>query len=440
MRRAIRERVEQYPLAPRLMRLARDFGAVVFGKYGQYLTTLITVPLLARILGPAGMGLLAVGMAAYFFGSILVDLGMTPFLAARVPELRDAPQKLQQLRADYLALRLITLTVLGLAYTVGWLAGVPPHVHMILLGLFAGGLWSTSDDWLLIGQGRFVASALYQGSGRIVYLVLLIGLMPHSRHATTAMWCLLVSSILTVAGTWWDSHRHFGPVIRPQAPGQILRTSWPIVTSRVLTTGYGQGAPAVYSGLLDAVSLGLYSAGDRLVRAMQSLLDMIGLVLLPRMARRSGHEQFWRHGVRGLWASVAVAAFAATVLWVCAAPIVHVIFGSEFASAVSLLRAELIILPASTVSSYISTALLPVRQDTHGILIASIVGTAASAAGLLTASWTHSVWALIGGTIGAEFGVACWYLARMRHLVRREQRPVLTTEGSACDEDPVHRR
>ena len=429
MHNGIRRRIDSYPLVPRLVRLARDFGAVVFGKYGQYLTTLITVPLLARILGPAGMGLLAIGMSAYFFGSVVVDLGMTPFLAARVPELRATPEKLQQLHADFLALRLTTLAVLGLAYIGGWLAGVPPHVHMILLGLLAGGFWSTSDDWLLIGQGRFVASALYQGSGRIVYLVLLITLLPHSRHAATAVWCLLASATLTVAGTWWDSRRHFGPVIRPRAPGQILRTSWPIVTSRVLTTGYGQGAPAIYSGMLDAVSLGLFSASDRLVRATQSLLDMIGLVLLPRMARRGGHEQFWRHGVRGLQASVAVAAVAATLLWVCAAPIVHVLFGSQFTPAVGLLRAELVILPATTISSYISTALLPVRQDTHGILIASIVGTTASAAGLLTASWTHSVWALIGGTIGAEFGVACWYLARMRHLVRREQRAAVALQG-----------
>jgi O-antigen/teichoic acid export membrane protein len=433
-------RAETHPVVPRMMRLGRDFGAVVFGKYGQYVTTLITLPLLARILGPAGMGLLAVGMAAYFFGSIVVDLGMTPFLAARVPQLRDTPLRLQQLRADYLALRLTTLGVLGVAYACGWLAGVPPQLHMILLGLFAGGLWSTSDDWLLIGQGRFVASALYQGGGRIAYLVLLVAVMPHSRHATTALWCLLGSAVLTVAGTWWDSHRHFGPVVRPRAPVQVLRSSWPIVTSRILTTGYGQGAPAIYSGMLDAVSLGLYSASDRLVRAMQSLLDMIGLVLLPRMARRSGHQQFWRHGVRGLQASVAVAAAAAALLWVCATPIISLIFGPQFTPAVSLLRAELVILPATTVSSYISTALLPVRRDTHGILIASIVGTTASAAGLLTASWTHSVWALIGGTIAAEFSVACWYLARMRHLVRREQRAaLLAVEGGVDDEDSLSR-
>ena len=411
----------------------------MFGKYGQYVTTLITTPLLARILGPAGMGLLAVGMSAYFFGSIVVDLGITPFMAARVPELRDAPEALQQLRSDYLVLRLATLMVLAVGFAGGWLAGAPPYVHMILLGLFVGGLWSTSDDWLLIGQGRFIASALYQGSGRIVYLVLLVALLPHSRHAATAMWCLLASAVVTVVGTWSDSHRHYGGLIRPRAPGQIVRTSWPIVTSRVLTTGYGQGAPAIYSAMLDAVSLGLYSAGDRLVRAVQSLLDMIGLVLLPRMARRRGHEHFWRHGMQGLRASVAVAAVAAALLWVCAAPVIHVIFGSQFTPAVGLLRAELIILPASTVSSYIATALLPVRQDTHGILVASIVGTTASAAGLITAAWTHSVWALIGGTIGAEFCVACWYLVRVRHLVRGEQSTTATTGGSADDEGPLHR-
>ncbi|MGH3723203.1 MAG: lipopolysaccharide biosynthesis protein [Mycobacterium sp.] len=416
------------PTTPRALRLARDFGAAVFGKYGQYLVTFATVPLLARILGPAGMGLLAVGMAAYFFGSIVVDLGMTPFLAARVPELRDTPTQLQQVRADYLTLRLTTLAVLGAAFGIGWTAGAPPYVHMILLGLFAGGLWATSDDWLLIGQGRFIASAIYQGLGRITYLVLLIVLLPHSPHASTAILCLLGSSILTVAGTWWDSWRTFGALCRPHTPGQIVRTSWPIVTSRLLTTGYGQGAPAIYSAMLDAVSLGLYSASDRLVRAMQSLLDMIGLVLLPRMARRSKHEHFWRNGFQGLRGAVAVAVVAAALLWVFAVPIVQVIFGREFLGSVGLLRAELLILPASTISSYISTALLPVRQDTHGVLIASIVGTTASAAGLIAASWSHSVWALIGGTIGAEFCVALWYLARVRHLAAREQRAPIRPE------------
>ncbi|SKG47804.1 Probable O-antigen transporter, MOP superfamily [Mycobacteroides abscessus subsp. massiliense] len=176
---------------PRALRLARDFGAVVFGKYGQYLVTFATVPLLARVLGPAGMGLLAVGMAAYFFGSIVVDLGMTPFLAARVPELRNTPAELQQVRTDYLTVRLMTLGVLGAALGTGWIAGVPPYVHMILLGLFTGGFWAASDDWLLIGQGRFIASAIYQGSGRITYLLLLVVLLPHSppcgdRHPLSA--------------------------------------------------------------------------------------------------------------------------------------------------------------------------------------------------------------------------------------------------------------
>ncbi|WP_078325009.1 lipopolysaccharide biosynthesis protein [Mycobacteroides salmoniphilum] len=406
---------------PRILRLAKDFGAVVFGKYGQYVVTFATVPLLARILGPAGMGLLAVGMAAYFFGSILVDLGMTPFLAARLPALRETPAELQQIRTDYLALRLTTLAILGAAFGAGSIAGAPPYVHMILLGLFAGGLWATSDDWLLIGQGRFVASAIYQGSGRIAYLILLIVLLPHSPRASTAILCLLGSSVLTVAGTWWDSLRTFGALCRPYTPSQILRTSWPIVTSRLLTTGYGQGAPAIYSAMLDAVSLGLFSASDRLVRAMQSLLDMIGLVLLPRMAKRSGHEHFWRSGFQGLRGAVAVAVLASALLWVLAAPIVHLIFGSGFLGAVGLLRAELLILPASTISSYISTALLPVRQDTHGVLIASVVGTAASVAGLITASWSHSVWALIGGVIGAEFCVALWYLVRVRHLSGQER-------------------
>lgn len=161
--------VKSSPLA-----VLRDIGFVSFGKYGQYLVTFITVPLIARVLGAHGLGLLAMAMSAYFIGSLIVDLGITSFMAARVPEAEDnhgaGPRfaAVNQLRGDYLAVRLSLLVTLGLALGVGLVFGVPEPVQMILLGLFAGGFWSMSEDWLLIGQGRFGASTLYQGDRKSV--------------------------------------------------------------------------------------------------------------------------------------------------------------------------------------------------------------------------------------------------------------------------------
>ncbi|MEU8901481.1 lipopolysaccharide biosynthesis protein [Nocardia sp. NPDC048505] len=407
--------------------LLRDIGYVMFGKYGQYLITIVTVPLIARLLGAHGMGLLAIGMSSYFLGSLLVDLGITQFLAARVHEAadrHDGPERhahINQLRGDYLAIRVSILAVIGSALLLSLVVPLPETVHMILLGLFAGGFWSISEDWLLIGQGRFGTSTAYQAVGRIGYLILLLALLPRLPSAQLALLCLLLSSVPTVALTWWDSVRTYGRPSRPHLFRGVLRTGAPILTSRLLVTLYGQGAAAVYSAVLNTVALGLYSASDRLVRAIQSTLDPIGFALLPRMARRSGDERFWRHALQALALCVGAATLAAGAVWLAAPMLIHLVFGNEFDAAIALLRVEVLILPATTVTSFVTTALLPVRQDTTGVLIGAILGTCVAAVALGIAFRTHSVWTLVYGTVVIECTVAAWYLVRVRWLIVRER-------------------
>ncbi|WP_084654263.1 lipopolysaccharide biosynthesis protein [Nocardia altamirensis] len=405
----------------------RDIGYVSFGKYGQYVVTIVTVPLIARVLGTHGLGLLAIGMSAYFIGSLLVDLGITSYLAARVHDANadalgdDRFGHVNQLRGDYLAIRATTLGVLGAALVLSYALGAPEALEMILLGLFAGGFWSVSEDWLLIGQGRFGASTAYQAVGRIGYLVLLVVVLPRMPNAQIALLCLLVSSVPTVALTWWDSLRTFGPPARPRHVRTILRTGTPVFTSRLLVTTYGQGAAAVYAAVLDAVSLGLYSAGDRLVRAIQSTLDPIGFALLPRMARKSGEDTFWRQAMQAMLACVCLATVAAAAVWLAAPLLIHLVFGQDFTAAIALLRVETFILPATAITSFVTTAVLPVRQDTTGVLIGAVLGTGVAAVALAIAFRTHSVWTLIYGTVVVEFTVAAWYLLRIRALIRRER-------------------
>ncbi|WUA04754.1 lipopolysaccharide biosynthesis protein [Nocardia sp. NBC_01377] len=405
-----------------LLGVLRDIAYVSFGKYGQYLVTVATLPIIARVLGAAGLGLLAIGMSSYFLGSLVVDLGITSFLAARVQETGVRRDSVNRTRGTYLAIRASLLGVLGLALAVGIAFRAPEHLHMILLGLFVGGFWSMSEDWVLIGQGRFGASTVYQAVARLAYLGLLLVALPHWPTATVALLCLLASAVVSVLLTWWDTWRGFGPPARPREVFAMLRVAAPVVTGRLMTTSYGQGSATVYGSVLDAVSLGLYSASDRLVRAVQSMLDPIGFALLPRMAKRSGEARFWPDAHRALAACVLAACVACAGLWFAAPTIVTLVFGQEFEGAVAVLRLEVLILPATTVTSFVTTAVLPVRQDTVGVLIGAVTGTVVAGIALLLAVRSHSVWTLVGGIVAAEIAVAIWYLARMRGLMARERR------------------
>lgn len=400
----------------RLLGVVRDIGFVTFGKYGQYLVTAVTVPLSARLLGTHGLGLLSIGMSAYFIGSLLVDLGMAQFLAAMLPK-----ADLNQLRGNYLAIRASILVVLAGTLGTGLVLGVRGPVEMILLGLTAGGLSSTSEDWVLIGQSRFAASMTYQATGRVVYLGLLVVLLPRHPSPVVALLCLLVSTLPVIALTWRDSIRRFGRPSRPHGLPAMLRMGAPVLTSRLLIASYGQGSGTVYGSVLDAASLGLFSAGDKIVRALQSLLDPIGFALLPRMARVAS-DRFWRRATQSLLAAVGVATAVSLVLWTVAPHLVHVVYGDQFTHSIALLRVEALILPATTLTSFVTTAVLTVRRDTTGVLIGGVLGTSVAAFWLFAATVTHSVWTLAWGTVCSEVCVALWYAYRMRRLVVRERR------------------
>lgn len=403
--------------ASRMFGLVRDIAFVSFGKYGQYLVTAVTIPLTARLLGLEGVGLLAIGMSAYFIGSLVVDLGIAQFLSAMLPG-----AEVNRLRGEYLTVRATILGVLVCALTAGTIADLGRVVEMVLLGLVAGGLFSMTEDWVLIGQGRFSASMAYQAVGRGTYLLLLVVLLPRYPTAVVALLCLLVSALPVIALTWSDTIRRFGRPSRPRTLLPVLRMGAPMLTSRLLISSYGQGSGVVYGSVLDAASLGLFSAGDRIVRALQSMLDPIGFALLPRLARGADDGRFWRRATLSLLAAVGAAAVVSAVLWATAPLLIDLVFGDQFADAVALLRVEALILPATTLTSFATTAVLTVRKDTTGVLIGAVIGTCIAAGWLIAATVTHSVWTLVWGTICSEVGVALWYAYRMRRLFLQEQR------------------
>lgn len=395
--------------------IVRDIAYVIFGKYGQYLITFITLPLIARLLGTEGVGLLAIGMSAFFVGSLALDMGITTFLAARV---RDAD--VNQVRGNYLAVRLAILSVLALILVASLAFNGHPHLQMIALGLFAGGVSSMGDDWVLMGQSRFGILVIYTSIGRILYLILIVSVLPIYRDATVAIVCLMVSSIPQLLLTWRLTTRELGRPERPRNTGEILRLGAPVFTSRMLENTYEQGSAVVFSAALSAHSLGLFSASDRPTQAASSMLDAIGFGLLPRLAGRRNEGDFWRRGVQALAITFVISLCAAIALCLIAPWAVPLVFGDAFTSAVPLLQVEAFVLPGTAVASFVTTAILPVCRDTRGVLYGSAIGTGVILVALGLAFTNGSVWNLVWGILIAETTVATFYLFRMAHIARRE--------------------
>ncbi len=388
----------------------RDVVLVSAGRYGQYAITLVTIPLCARLLGPTGMGLLAVAMSTYFLGALCTDLGITAFVAARAEK-----PGLARLRGDYAGLRAAALVGFAALFLLAAALPVPRAVEMGALGLVVGSVSACGDDWVLLGAGRFGAVVAQQTAGRLVYLALLVAVLPRVRTPEAAMGCLLAGSLVAVGWSWARTLRDYGRPARPGAPTDLLRTGGPVFAARLLSSSYGPGAATVFAPALPPHALGLFSASDRPVQAAGSLLDAVGVSLLPRLARRDTGA-FWptaRRGVVLVGAGGAVLAAAATAL----APwLVPLIFGADFDGAVALLQVQAWALPGLAVASFVATAVLPVLGDARGVLLAGAVGATVVAATLALALRTHDPRTVVAGIVAAQTAAAAFSLLRARHL------------------------
>ncbi len=390
--------------------VARDVALVSAGRYGQYAVTLITIPLCARVLGPSGMGLLAVAMSTCFLGALCTDLGITAFVAARAEQ-----PGLARLRGDYAGLRGTALAAFTVLFVLSALLPLPRAVELGALGLLVGSVSACGDDWVLLGRGRFGAVVLQQSAGRLVYLALLIVLLPRVRTPEAAMACLLAGSLVAVGWSWARTVRAFGPPARPGPPTALVRLGAPVLTARLLSSTYGPGAASLFSPALSSRALGLFSTSDRPVQAAGSLLDAVGVALLPRLARR-GHEAFWATTRRAVVLVGAGAAACSAVATVLAPWVVPLVFGADYDDAVPLLQIQAWALPGLAVASFVATAVLPVVGDARGVLFAGLVGATVIGGALLVALQDHDPHTVVLGIVAAQTAAAVFSVLRARRL------------------------
>lgn len=409
----------------RLLQLARDIVFILLGKYGQYVITLVTIPITARALGVDGIGLLAVGTGAYFFGSAVVDFGLTQLLAAVAATNRS----LAAIRTSYLLLRLALLTVLsGFLVPVLLIPDSSAQIIMIALGLFFGGLTSCGEDWIFIGQMKYGLLAAIQVLARVIYLGILVVAMVTIPSPEIAITCLGISSLVNITLTWVLASR-WSPLGAFELSGiaHLVKTGWPAFFSRLMSAGYQQGAATIYSLVVVPGALGLYSSAEKVVRAASSALDAMSIALLPRMARREeSRSGFWRAARNNLIFGAGLGAMAGGGIALMAEPIVAVLFGSAFEASAGLLRVQAIALPALALSSISISSILYVQRDTKGVLWAAVTGLVVTGGVVALASVYPSALTLSWGLVATEWTVALYAILRVLWL-RRERESAAET-------------
>jgi PST family polysaccharide transporter len=374
--------------------LLRNAGTLFAGQAVGMIVPLVTVPYLARVLGPAGWGPV---LAAQAFGNWLVlvlEFGFELSGARAVSQARLAPRDVAAVvhgvQSAKVLLTLGVLPVLLIAFL-----GVPEVRHSgALLGwaLAFAVTRGFSPLWFFQGIERVHGAVAIDTVTRALAALGVFWLVqaPADGWRVIALQAVFGAVSLVVLTAWLGRHV---PLRLPQfgAAIETLRKAWTIFACRAWSGLYIQANTLVLSALAGPAVVGFFGGAERIVRAAISMLQPLTQVYLPRVSfLQSADPARAERTVKRALLGVGMLGLVMGLCAVFGAPIlVHVLLGSKYDDAIPVLR----LLGALPVLVAVNTVLglfwaLPFGHDRLflGSIIAAAVTNVALAA-LLVPRW-----------------------------------------------------
>ncbi|MER3451854.1 MAG: hypothetical protein C4300_07470 [Thermus sp.] len=151
-----------------LQRLRGPTGQNLLSLYGvtaaNYLFPLLTLPYLARVLGPSGFGALAIVQSLGQYLSLVVEYGFGLSATREVARSREDRARLAQILAEVLGARLLlALAVVVLAYALGlFVPALRANPALFWAGVFWAVALGMSPVWYFQGQERLRKVAILE--------------------------------------------------------------------------------------------------------------------------------------------------------------------------------------------------------------------------------------------------------------------------------------
>lgn len=324
--------------------LVTNAGVLLAGQALGLVAPLITVPYLARVLGPAGWGPVLTAQALANWLIVVLefafDLSGTRAVArsrtaATGESMRDIVQAVQSAK---LLLVLITVPA-GLAITqlVPMLRGSPG----LIIGALAYAVFrGLSPLWYFQGIERVRAAVAIDSSAKVCAAIAVFVVVAGPADGWLVLMLQAVFSAISLAWLTWRLARDTRlDTLDLRAGWRTLRENAVLFACRVSTGLYAQ-ANALILGAMIPAAVGFFGGAERIIRAAINLLLPMNQAVMPRVsalrqadvaaANRLVRRSFLAMGAIGGTMS-AVAFFGAPIL-------IRVLLGPQYGIAVPILR------------------------------------------------------------------------------------------------------
>lgn len=315
-----------------------------------FLLPLITLPYLARVLRPEGWGVVVFAQSYAIWLSLILHYGFAFSATRAVAQNRDRSEELAEIVAGVQSAKVM---LLGLVVTIGavsWLF-VPlfrAHPGHFIWAWLAAVFYGFSPLWFFQGTERLRMPAALDVTAKAVATAGVFLFVKAPAHGWGVL-ALRAGAELASTGvlTLWMYSRVALLRWNWRAARSTLRSGWPLFVFSSAASVY-TSANAFVMGLMAAPrEVSFFGAGERVVRAGSTLLSPLSQAIYPRVSHLvvEDRERAARLIRRSLIPFIGLGIALGVALIVAAPLLTRVVFGTDYAPVVGVIRILAVIPP-----------------------------------------------------------------------------------------------
>ena len=298
----------------------------------RYIFPLLTLPYLARVLGPEAYGVRSYILSMMLFVQTISDYGFNLYGGKRIVKAREDARECSRTMGEIVGAKLLILAVLAVAvacitFTIPLISNKP---ECVVFGFISVAFNTLMPDFIFIGFEKMgVITSRYVISKSVVTVLVFI-CVKTSDDLALAFVVEAVGSIVAFGITWRSAIGEIGcsvPVPRIRGVVSSIIGATPFFLSNVSVAAFNSLATmAIGLCLNDAREVAYWSIAITALNAILSLYNPIANALYPHMV----HSQDFRLFNRLILVGSILAALGALLFACCSNLIMAVLGGAEY--------------------------------------------------------------------------------------------------------------
>jgi polysaccharide transporter, PST family len=342
-------------------------------QFADYVLPMITVPYLARVLLPAGWGLVVFAQGLSNWLVLIIEYGFGFSATREISRCRDEPARSAEIVAGVVGanwlLMLAALLVAGLA-SIFILIRVPEfraNQNYLWLALLLAVTQGIRPFWYFQGSEDMRFPASMNVAGRLAAAA---GIFLWVKTADSG-WKVLLLQVCTGAVVsaiiFVEMYRRIPfrwPT--PKLARSALRMGWTMFLSRCTVSLYTAANTLILGFFADPAQVAFYGGAERINRAALGLLQPMSQALFPRMSHIAVRDRDRAAAAArlSLWIFGAFGVVAAALLALLAPWVIRILLGPRYQPVVSVFRVIVLVLPLIALSNVLGTQwMLPFGMD-----------------------------------------------------------------------------